>query len=143
MTLEEGLVALLAAVAAILLFVGLAQALDDRPSASAVRARRRSVARAAKTAGPAAPTRSAVPEAPPRVPYTGPERRHSRRSGSHPRPASVTPPAEAPGRQPDLPLDPEAKPPAPRESPPQDAALDARSEEHTSELQSHHDLVCS
>ena len=40
MTLEEGLVALLAAVAAILLFVGLAQALDDRPSASAVRARR-------------------------------------------------------------------------------------------------------
>ena len=125
MTLEEGLVALLAAVAAILLFVGLAQALDDRPSASAVRARRRPVARAATTAGPAAPRRSAVPEAPPRAPYTGPERRHSRRSGSHPRPASVTPPAEAPGRQPDLPLDPEAKPPATRESPPEDAALDA------------------
>ena len=126
MTLEEGLVALLAAVAAILLFVGLAQALDDRPSESVARARRRSLARSAATGRPTSPIRPAVPEAPRRAPYTGPERRHSRRPGSHPRPARVTPPpTENLRSQPDLPLAPDAKPPATPEALPEDAALDA------------------
>ncbi len=128
MTLEEGLIALLAAAAVILLFVGLAQALDDRPSQSATRARRRSLARSATTAGPASLAQSAAPEAPPRAPYTGPERRRSRRPGSRPRLASVTPPpAEPRTSQPDLPLEPRAMPPAAATAPPLEAdpALDA------------------
>ncbi len=103
MTLEEGLVALLAAAAAILLFVGLAQALDDRPTRPAGRARRRAPA---TRAAPVAPARPALPEIPSRAPYTGPERRRSRRPGPHPRLAPVPPPPATESRtaQPDLPL---------------------------------------
>jgi tetratricopeptide (TPR) repeat protein len=135
-TLEEGLVALLAAAAAILLFVGLAQALDDRPKESAARARRRSLARSVTTAGSAAPAKSAAPEAPPRTPYTGPERRRSRRPGSRPRPAPATPPpVEARTSQPDLPLESEATLPGTTAPLPvaEDQALDAL--EHALALQ--------
>src|SRR5215470_18407803 len=87
-TLEEGLIALLAAVAGILLFVGLAQALDARRP----RRRRRRVApspeSSATTSAPSAP---AVTELAPRVPYTGPERRRSPRPGSRPRVRAASP----------------------------------------------------
>jgi len=109
-TLEEGLIALLAGAAAILLFVGLAQALDARPAGSSARSRRRSNVRPATSVEPAAPARPYVPEIPPRPPYTGPERRRSRRPGSRPRPASPSPPSEEPREsQPDLPLVPGAQ----------------------------------
>jgi tetratricopeptide (TPR) repeat protein len=113
MTLEEGLVALLAGAAAILLFVGLAQALDARPAGPSARSRRRSSVRPTTSAGPAAAARPAATEVPPRAPYTGPERRRSQRPGSRPRPAtSAPPPAEPRTSQPDLPLAPEAQPAA-------------------------------
>jgi len=119
-TLEEGLVALLAGAAAILLFVGLAQALDDRSARRpAGRTRRRPGGRPATTAPPA------VPEIPPRAPYTGPERRRSRRPGSRPRLAPPTPPpADSRTGQPDLPLAPGAQPSA-APAGPTDPALDA------------------
>lgn len=122
MTLEEGLVALLAAAAAILLFVGLAQALDARPARPATRPRRRSSVRPSTNAAPAAP------EVLPRAPYTSPERRRWHRPGSPPRPAaSASPPSESRTSQPDLPLAPEAQPAAAAAalSPPPDPALDA------------------
>jgi tetratricopeptide (TPR) repeat protein len=114
-TLEEGLVALLAAAAAILLFVGLAQVLDARPPRFAIRPRRRSDVSPTTNAEPA------LPEVPPRAPYTD-------RPGSRPRlAASASPPAESRTDQPDLPLAPEAQPAAAAAAlPPQpDAALDA------------------
>src|SRR5262244_3402403 len=79
-TLEEGLIALLAVVAGVLLFVGLAQALEARPPR---RRRRRSVpgADASATLAPAPPT-PVIAELAPRAPYTGPERRRSPRPGS-------------------------------------------------------------
>jgi hypothetical protein len=87
-TLEEGLVALLAGVAGILLFIGLAKALDARPAASAVRPRGRSSGRRITRAEPA----------PPR-----PER--TQRFDSRPLPAPATWPVVGPQRsQPDLPL---------------------------------------
>ena len=128
MTLEEGLIALLAGAAAILLFVGLAQALDARPAGSSARSRRRSSVRPTTSAAPDAPARPAAPEIPPRVPYTGPERRRSRRPGSRPRPVSPPlPPAEPRTSQPDLPLAPGAQPAASAaaQPPPVDPALDA------------------
>src|SRR5215470_6706604 len=76
-TLEEGLIALLAMVAGILLFVGLAQALDARPPR---RRRRRSVSGADASAALA-----------PRAPYTGPERRRSPRPGSRQRVRAAAP----------------------------------------------------
>src|SRR5215468_8793661 len=72
-TLEEGLIALLAAVAGILLFVGLAQALDARPPR---RRRRRSVPGADASTTPA-PPKPVATELAPRAPYTEPERRRS------------------------------------------------------------------
>ena len=89
MTLEEGLIALLAMVAGILLFVGLAQALDARPPR---RRRRRSVsgADASATLAPAPPT-PVVTELAPRAPYTGPERRRSPRPGSRQRVRAAAP----------------------------------------------------
>jgi len=66
MTLEEGLVVVLALVAATLLFIGLAQALEARPAPP--RPGRR-----------IEPPRPRLPEPPPRPPYTGPERRRSAR----------------------------------------------------------------
>src|SRR3990172_11989547 len=70
-TLEEGLVALLAGAAAILLFVGLAQALDARPAGSSARSRRRSRVRPTTRPGPAAPAaKPATLELPPRAPHT-------------------------------------------------------------------------
>lgn len=122
MTLEEGLVALLAGAAAILLFVGLAQALDDRPAPASARLRRRTGVRPATIVAPAAP------EIPPRAPYTGPERRRSRRPGSRPHLAlSTAPPAASQTSQPDLPLAPGAQPvAAPATVPtPTDPAMDA------------------
>ena len=113
MTLEEGLVALLAAAAGILLFVGLARALDARPAA---RSRRRA------SPGPGAaerlevPARPVVTDLPPRAPYTGPERRRSPRRGSRVRPVAGPPVPPAPpvpveaSRPEDLPV---AVPPAP------------------------------
>src|SRR6266699_609681 len=62
---------------------------------------------------------------PPRAPYTGPERRHSRRPGSRPRPGPAAAPVEPPRSQPDLPLEPQAMPPAAAEILPADAGLDA------------------
>jgi tetratricopeptide (TPR) repeat protein len=90
-TLEEGLVAVLAAVAGILLFIGLAQALEPpRPAR-----RRRTSPPADAPQSPAAPVKSpVVMELPPRAPYTGPERRRSPRPGSRPR-ARIVPPAPA------------------------------------------------
>lgn len=128
MTLEEGLVALLAGAAAILLFVGLAQALDARPAGSSARSRRRSSLGPTPSAGPATPARPSIPEVPRRAAYTGPERRRSRRPGSRPRPASPPPPLEEPRTsQPDLPLAPEAQPAANAAAGPLpvDLALDA------------------
>ena len=92
MTLEEGLVAVLAAVAGILLFIGLAQALEPpRPA----RRRRRTSPPADVPQSPAAPVKSpVVMELPPRAPYMGPERRRSPRPGSRPR-ARIVPPASA------------------------------------------------
>jgi tetratricopeptide (TPR) repeat protein len=121
-TLEEGLVALLAGAAAILLFVGLAQALDARPARAATRPRRQSSVR------PTTNRASAPPEIPPRAPYTGPERRRSHRPGSRPRPAaSASPPAESRTSQPDLPLAPGVQSAAAAAAlpPPPDPALDA------------------
>ena len=125
MTLEEGLVALLAAAAAILLFVGLAQALDDRPTRPVGRARRRSPAGSAARPEPVAPARPALPEIPPRAPYTGPERRRSRRPGSRPRLAPVPPQpsTEARTAQPELPLVPPVE--VPVSTPGEDEELDA------------------
>jgi hypothetical protein len=91
-TLEEGLIALLAAVAGILLFVGLAQALDARRPP---RRRRRVVPSPEASATTSAPNVPAVAELAPRVPYTGPERRRSPRPGSRPR-ARAAPPVAAP-----------------------------------------------
>jgi len=94
-TLEEGLIALLAAVAGILLFVGLAQALDARRPR---RRRRRVVPRPEASATTSAPSTPMVAElAAPRIPYTGPERRRSLRPGSRPRaaPSVASPPPEA------------------------------------------------
>jgi hypothetical protein len=91
-TLEEGLVALLAAVAGILLFVGLAQALEPprRP-----RRRRRTSPSPDALQDPAGPLKQpVVMELPPRAPYTGPERRRAPRPGSRPR-ARIVPPAPA------------------------------------------------
>src|SRR6266851_1299359 len=76
MTLEEGLVVVLALVAATLLFIGLAQALEARPAPP--RPSRR-----------IEPPRPRLPEPPPRPPYTGPERRRSARGR---RPAPPLPP---------------------------------------------------
>jgi len=81
MTLEEGLVVVLAVVAGTLLFIGLAQALEARPA-------------------PARPARRIerprpwLPEAPRRPPYTGPERRRSARGR---RPAPSPPPITSAG----------------------------------------------
>jgi len=94
-TLEEGLIALLAAVAGILLFVGLAQALDARRPR---RRRRRLVPRPEDSAMTFTPSTPMVAElAAPRIPYTGPERRRSLRPGSRPRaaPSVASPPPEA------------------------------------------------
>ena len=92
MTLEEGLVALLAAVAGILLFVGLAQALESpRPPRRRRRTSPPSDARQ-DSAGPS--KQAAVMELPPRAPYAGPERRRSPRPGSRPR-ARIVPSAPA------------------------------------------------
>ena len=104
MTLEEGLVVLLAAVAGILLFIGLARALEPRPAA---RPRRRASPRLDAPQRSAAPVQPVVTDLPPRTPYTGPERRRSRRPGSRPRPRAVLPVPPAPGPpvdtgQPDL-----------------------------------------
>ena len=88
MTLEEGLVALLAGAAAILLFVGLAQALDARPARPAARPRRRSSVMPPANAAPA------LPEVPRRAPYTGPERRRSRRPGSRRQRKPICEPAD-------------------------------------------------
>ena len=94
MTLEEGLVALLAAVAGILLFIGLAQALDTRPAA---RPRRPAGPKRAAPQPAAAPVTPVATELPPRAPYTGPERRRSARPGSRPRRTVLqVPPAPAP-----------------------------------------------
>src|SRR5215475_8269606 len=95
-TLEEGLIALLAAVAGILLFVGLAQALDARPPR---RRRRRAVPRPEASATTSTPSTSMVAElAAPRIPYAGPERRRSPRPGSRARtsaaPSVASPPPE-------------------------------------------------
>src|SRR5262245_30927936 len=92
-TLEEGLVALLAAAAGILLFVGLAQALESRQP----RRRRRVVnrPRAEVITSPELGT-SVVTELPPRAPYTGPERRRAPRSGSRTRPRAPAPASSAP-----------------------------------------------
>src|SRR2546426_11117319 len=78
MTLEEGLVVVLALVAGTLLFIGLAQALEARPAPA--RPRRR-----------IEPPRPRLPEPPPRPPYTGPERRRSAR-GRRPPPSPPTSP---------------------------------------------------
>src|SRR5215472_207259 len=88
-TLEEGLIALLAVMAGILLFVGLAQALDARPPR---RRRRGSVpgADASATLAPAPPT-PVVAELAPRAPYPGPERRRSPRPGSRLRVRTAVP----------------------------------------------------
>src|SRR5262245_38106118 len=97
-TLEEGLIALLAAVAGILLFVGLAQALDARPPR---RRRRRVVPRPEASATTSTPSTPMVAElAAPRIPYTGPERR-SLRPGSRARARAAPfvaspPPVETP-----------------------------------------------
>jgi tetratricopeptide (TPR) repeat protein len=104
-TLEEGLVALLAGVAVVLLFLGLAQALDAPAAGSAASRRRRSSGRRTPTAEHATPARPALPEAAPRTPYTGPERRRTRRSGSRPRLA----PVGAQTSLPDLLLTPDGK----------------------------------
>lgn len=106
MTLEEGLVALLAAVAGILLFIGLAQALDSTPVA---RLRRRVRPKPAAPPESAAAVKSVVMDLPPRAPYTGPERRRSPRPGSRLRPRAVPPAPPAPvppadNGQRDLPL---------------------------------------
>jgi len=105
-TLEEGLVALLAAVAGILLFIGLAQALDSTPVA---RPRRRVRPKPAAPPESAAAVKPVVLDLPPRAPYTGPERRRSPRPGSRLRPRAVppSPPAPVPpvdNGQRDLPL---------------------------------------
>jgi len=105
-TLEEGLVVLLAAVAGILLFIGLARALEPRPPA---RPRRRASLQSNALQRSTAPVQPAVTDLPPRTPYTGPERRRSRRPGSRPRPRAVLPVPPAPGPpvdtgQPDLPV---------------------------------------
>lgn len=126
MTLEEGLLALLAAAAGILLFVGLAQALDARP---AVRSRRRPGSRPGAVHGAAASARPMVTEAPPRAPYTGPERRRSPRPGSRVRPsagrpAPPAPPVAAEAGRPDLSVTGPATPDAPA-APVTDPAVDA------------------
>ena len=93
MTLEEGLIALLAAVAGILLFVGLAQALDERPPR---RRRRRTVPKPDASPTASAPSQPVVTELVPRAPYTGPERRRSPRPGSRPRVRAAAPVAPPP-----------------------------------------------
>lgn len=122
MTLEEGLIVLLAGAAVVLLFVGLAQALDARTARPTARSRRRPRARPATTGAPA------PPEFQPGAPYTGPERRRSPRPGSRPRSRTWTPPVqELRTSQPDLPLAPVAEPTAATVAPPVagDPALDA------------------
>lgn len=121
MTLEEGLVAILAAVAAVLLFLGLAQALDTRPARSATRPRRPSGQRSTREMGPgelAAATR---------VPFQETQRR-----GFFPPPVARSspvplgfPPAEPRASQPDLPLAPAVSDVAEHVAPPSaDSALE-------------------
>src|SRR5215813_11524661 len=119
-TLEEGLIALLAVVAGILLFVGLAQALDARPSR---RRRRRSVPPADASATLAsAPPASEVTELAPRAPSTGPERRRSPQPGSRPCVRAAVP--EAPPAVPPAPVETAAPPPtAPLSAPIQETTL--------------------
>src|SRR5207245_10234480 len=76
MTLEEGLVVVLALVAATLLFIGLAQALEARPAPP-------------RPARRIAPPRPRLPEPPPPPPYPAPD---PRRSARGPRPAPSPPP---------------------------------------------------
>lgn len=118
MTLEEGLVALLAAVAAILLFVGLAQALDSgRPP----RRRRRTSPAAGPPGSSAVSAKPVVMELSPRAPYTGPERRRSPRPGARPRARAVPPAPAAPATLPDTGrLDPPSIEPFLAERPPLD-----------------------
>src|SRR5262245_1737330 len=104
-TLEEGLISLLAVVAGILLFVGLAQALDARPPR---RRRRRSVPGADASTTPA-PPKPVATELAPRAPYTEPERRRSPRVGSRPRVRAAVP--EAPPPFPSAPVEPAAPQP--------------------------------
>ena len=135
MTLEEGLVALLAVAAAILLYLGLAQALDARPRRAGQRARRRLSATPSGAERPAVPAGPPAPEVPQLEQSTGPARRSWRRPDSGARAESATPtpvPAAAQTGQPDLPLLPEIKSPEikPAEAaaapPPEaDPALDA------------------
>src|SRR5215831_10744298 len=119
-TLEEGLIALLAVVAGILLFVGLAQALDARPSR---RRRRRAVPPADASATLAsAPPASEVTELAPRAPSTGPERRRSPQPGSRPCVRAAVP--EAPPAVPPAPVETAAPPPtAPLSAPIQETTL--------------------
>jgi tetratricopeptide (TPR) repeat protein len=81
-------VVLLAAAAGILLFVGLAQALDARPASSP---RRRVRPRPIAPERMEAPARPVATDLPPRAPYTGPERRRSPRPGSRVRPVAGPP----------------------------------------------------
>jgi tetratricopeptide (TPR) repeat protein len=70
----------------------------------------------------------ALPEIPPRAPYTGPERRRNRRPGSRPRPAPAFPAVpDLQTSQPDLPLTPEPNPAGAGSMlpPAEDSALDA------------------
>jgi hypothetical protein len=119
-TLEEGLMAVLAAVAVILLFIGLAQALEPQRPARRRRRPRLPADAPQSTAAPAKPP--VVMELPPRAPYTGPERRRSPRPGSRPRtrivppaPAAVTLEQEVPDQPP---LDFVATAPVPVDRPP-------------------------
>lgn len=130
MTLEEGLIALLAAAAAVLLFVGLARALDARPAPRARRPGRPSSATPGATAAPGASAKPVEPDYRPRAPYTGPERRRSAYPRSRPRvapPAAPAPSPETSASQPDPLVASEAQPDAGAATlpPPADPALDA------------------
>jgi len=123
-TLEEGLVALLAVAAAVLLYVGLAQALDARPGGAGARARRRPSAMPRRPRGPAAAAESPPVESR----RTRPARRSWGRPSSADRAEPVTPPlAEARPGQPELSLPLDIKPiePAAAPLPGTDPALDA------------------
>jgi hypothetical protein len=92
-TLEEGLIALLAAIAGVLLFAGLAQTLESRRPRR--RRRRTTPTPVAQGEGPAAVESAALADAVPRGPYTGPERRRSPRPGARVRPRATAPPRPA------------------------------------------------